>query len=106
MEPVNGVEEEERADPLVEIFAVLAESLERLALREELLVAGCGADVVERTMAQRVVRRGDEIEKSQRHARQFVASNSTSPRSTSSRSLPLRARASCALSKPYFTPKS
>jgi hypothetical protein len=48
MEPVDGVEEEERPHPLVEVGAPMAEGLECGALREQLCDGGVVADRVDR----------------------------------------------------------
>ena len=62
VEAVQGVEEKEGADSVVEIFRSAAEGVERVALCEEFFERGLRDEIVERAVARFRVGRGDERE--------------------------------------------
>src|SRR5919106_4623967 len=110
---MDGVEEEERADALVEVVARAPELLERGGFVEELMYVGAAREErFERSVADRRIGGGDDpgepgCRRSGYHrASSRWARRSSSRASTTSRSLPERASASCAVSSPYLTPTS
>jgi len=111
VETVDGIEEEEGAHPLVQVIAGAPEAVQRGAFGQQLLFACAAADRVQRKVALRRVGRGDDADKlahrtPHRSPILPAASSSTTRASTSSRSWPCKARANCALNKPYLTPRS
>jgi hypothetical protein len=61
VETMNGVEEEERADALVEIVALAAEAVELVALGKQLLDRCRAAESFERQVADAGFRREDNL---------------------------------------------
>ena len=59
---MDRVEEKQRADALVEVARIAAEGVERVAFRAELRKRCGGAEVVERTVANRRVGLGYECD--------------------------------------------
>jgi hypothetical protein len=104
VKPVDGVEEEQRAHAFVEVVARSAKTVERGALGLQLTERQIAADRVQRTVAQRGVACRDNRNQAA-HGRfpaasSRSASSSRSCASTSARSWPLRASASCEVSRP------
>ena len=105
MEPMDGAKEKQGADALVEILAAAPEGVQFRAFFEECRERELRADGVEGLIADGRGGRGDDLGESAAHF-PLIASNSTSPLNTSSRSSPARARASWAVSRPYLRPRS
>jgi len=82
MEPVDRGEQEERPDPLIEVFRAAPERLERLAGRPQFLQRSSRGPGIERPVADGGILGGDQFDKRMcGHDR--TPSRSASPRSTS-----------------------
>src|SRR5665213_243887 len=107
MKAVNGIEEEQRAHALIQIFTAITERFQVLAFRKQLLQRSFTTEGIERLIAHGGVRRGDDLAEVLGHTGCYCwASISTRLERTSSRSLPSKAKASCAVNKPYLRPMS
>ena len=102
VEALEGVQEEQRPDAVVEVLAPPSEGVELGALGHELREAHPAARGIERPVAQSCFGGGDEF--GQHRVR--AASSSTSMVRTSSRSWPDKASASWADKSPYVMPMS
>ena len=108
MEAVDGREEEERTDTLVEVLRLATERVQLRAGGEEPFHGRGLCEGFQRLVAHVVVLRSDDGNEVHGRGRtvQRLARRSTMPVRTSSRSPPDRARASCAVSRPYLRPMS
>ena len=116
VKPVDGVEEEQCADALVQVVALPAKRIQRGALGQQGFGGSRTASRVERLIAGYRIRRRDDVRQETGHGGaggrgrrvqwRLAASSSTRPFSTSSRSVPSRARPSWVVSNPYFAPMS
>ena len=105
MEPMDRVKKKQRPDAFVKILTAAAEGVELNAFFEQRLERKFHADRVERLIPNSRVSGRDDFDESAGHF-PLIASNSTRPVITSSRSCPASAMASCAVSRPYLTPMS
>src|SRR5689334_1675552 len=101
---MDGIEEEQRAHPLVEVVAGAPETVERLTLGKQSFQRRRPAKSIQRTVADGLIRRGDG--RDQGAHRPVPAAISRAARSSSMRantswlSFPHNARAICAISRP------
>ena len=105
MKPMEGIKKEQRADPFVKIIAAAAKGIQFGAFVQQRLKWKSCADRVERLIPKSRIGGGDDVNKPAAHFT-LLASNSTNPLNSSSRSWPARAMASCAVSRPYRSPMS
>src|SRR5262249_47008606 len=113
VKPVNGVKKELGADTLVQVLARAPEPLELSTLVEQSARMRGPARILERAIADFRIPGQDHLGQPRHARRPFSLSSmfrkataSRSCESTSTRSAPLSASASCARSSPYFTPMS
>ncbi len=112
MEAMNGVKEEVRAHAPIKIALVSAEVIQLLRFFQQRGGIGAARERIQRTIADFGVFRADDVYQSAHSAcplrlSKFCTANASRIcDSTSTRSRPLKARATCARSNPYRTPTS
>src|SRR6185437_12966212 len=112
MKTVNGIKEKQGPHAVVQVFALRAKRIQLRALPPQLLHRQRCARAFQGLIPCGSIRGGDDADQVGHGACSLVyfvsrrAKSSTRPLNTSSRSFPLSARASCAVSNPYFPPIS